>query len=1216
MRHCLVSLFALVFFLLSSAVGAYAQTAKKSSADSVRLARARTDSINKAKKTEAEARIEARKRALDSIKVAREHKLDSAQKAREYKTDSLAAARKHKTDSLTTFRKRKTDSVAAIRKYKESRKYRDSVARAKKNKEKAIVAKREARMDSIKEVRSHYTDSVASARKERTDSIKTVQKARTDSLARVKKYKSSKRYTDSVTLVRRHRSDSIKAVQTAFRDSIASVRKRNLDSAKTARQHILDSTKLVRTKKLDSLKMVRKAKADSLLKKKADKEKLAKAKEKKKLEDLKLKIDLKQKKEREAWSNKTMLKKGWGPKRRLTQNSFTHYNYYFNARRKMEEAEMNMRRVSKENYDSLIGLFPFDPNKDSSLLAADMDSIIHKVSVGIQIHDPRIKWGNDMYLLLGQSYYYKGSYENAATSFRYIIANDQKAKNKKKGKSGYAVKSKDAPSIVEKKKKSKLNFLKHKSVHNDAILWLARTYTTSNQAENAGSVLSLLEYDENLPEDLKGKLAVEKAFAFLRERNYPEASKQLAIANEDDGLPDWLRMRIAFLNGQLLMNNGDYTAAAESFDKVLSFYPKIEMDFYARKYIAQCRLRAGQDVASATGPLKKLLRDGKYAGEYDQIYYVLGTLSAKAGDNQQAVDYFTKSTKTPKGSKKQKAISFAALGDVYYATGSYANAKGAYDSAAKYAGSNSKDKAVAAAVQRSTGLKEVSGPLGVIKEQDSLLALAALSKREQQSAIKRYLRDLQKQRDDSIFKAESGSTAVASAPDADMGGPDAGGGTSWYFSNPSLVSQGASDFKRKWGNRPLTDNWRRAAAQPIGGPKLAGGATSESEDEEEEDEIEKTEDGLPTEEALAAKIPNTQSQKEAAYKIEQKAYILLAKAYVDQLQDYTEALNALDTLDKRFPAHSQKEEELYLRYRIAVKQNKLDKAQGYANELLTKYPRSQYAGLLKPRQSEAKSNESTSEVAAYFDQTYSQLMRHQYTEVLMRVQEAQKKYEDPVYHKRFEIVEAMAYAGSGNYNMADSLTAKFLKTNPSDTLAEWARAVAKFSKDMREGGQPSWYKDLPPVVAKADVKKAEEKKPASMEPSAPPPPSAPEPPKAFSYQVDSQHYGLIILPGLDSRTGGLKKAIAGFNAEKFAPMGLEVVIDMFDMSQSVMIVRNFNNAATAKAYMDELLKVSLFTGYAPGEVQTFIISSRNYTKMFADKTTGNYPSFYSANYAQ
>jgi TolA-binding protein len=88
-----------------------------------------------------------------------------------------------------------------------------------------------------------------------------------------------------------------------------------------------------------------------------------------------------------------------------------------------------------------------------------MDSIIRKVSVGIQIHDPRIKWSNDMYLLLGQAFYYKGNYDNAATAFRYIIASDQKSKNKKGKSANSYTKSKGAPSIVEKKKKSKLSFL-------------------------------------------------------------------------------------------------------------------------------------------------------------------------------------------------------------------------------------------------------------------------------------------------------------------------------------------------------------------------------------------------------------------------------------------------------------------------------------------------------------------------------------------------------------------------------------------------------------------------------------------------------------------------------------------------------------------------------------------------------------------------------------
>ena len=165
----------------------------------------------------------------------------------------------------------------------------------------------------------------------------------------------------------------------------------------------MDSIKVVRDKHMDSIKLVRKKRTDSLAKVKADKEKLAKANEKKKEDALKFKMELKIKQKHEAWTNKSMLKRRWSPFRRLTQNSFTHYNYYYNSNKKMDEALVNMQRQRKENYDSLIGLYPFNPNKDPlRMMSADMDSIIRKVSIGIQIHDPRVKWSNDLYLLLAR----------------------------------------------------------------------------------------------------------------------------------------------------------------------------------------------------------------------------------------------------------------------------------------------------------------------------------------------------------------------------------------------------------------------------------------------------------------------------------------------------------------------------------------------------------------------------------------------------------------------------------------------------------------------------------------------------------------------------------------------------------------------------------------------------------------------------------------------
>lgn len=1155
-----------------------------------------------------EAADTTRKSNPDSVRAARAHASDSLKTARTHALDSMKTARKQKTDSITAVRKHNTDSLATIRKYKDSKHYKDSVAKSRLKKANAIKKSRQEHMDSLKTTRKEIADSIATVRKERTDSIKTIQKHRTDSLAKIKKYRESKRYKDSVTIVRRNHSDSVKAVQKAFRDSVAAVRKHNLDSTKLVRQHYTDSVKTVRTKFLDSVKLVRKHRTDSLAKVKAEKEKLAKANEKKKQDAAKLKIELKIKQKREAWSNKSMLKKKWRPVRRFTQNSFTHYNYYYNANRKMNEALLNMQRTRKENYDSLINLFPYDPNRDSSMMAADMDSIIHKISVGIQIHDPRVKWENDLYLLLGEAYYYKGNYKNAAIAFRYIIASDEEAQKKKMG-TGYS-RSKSAPSIVEEDKKSKLSFLQHKSVHNDAILWLARTYTSAHQIENAESILSLLESDAKLPESLKGRLAIEKAFIYLNEHNDAEASTQLDIAMDDGNLPSWLRTRASFLNGQLLQGMEQHEDAASSFEKTLTFYPKIEMDFYARKYIAYNKLMTGQEMAAAMSPLKKILSDGKYQNYYDQVYYVLGMLAVKANKNEDAITYLTKSTTTPKGAKNQKALSFAALGDVYYSEAQYTNARNAYDSAAKYAPTKNKDKSLLAAEQRSKGLKEISGPATVIHDQDSLLALAQLSKKEQQSAVRHYLRYLEQKMQDSIQAAENAGVNSVAQADADQNGPGSGGdAASWYFSNTTLMQQGSSDFKRKWGNRPLTDNWRRSSA----GSPLAGGSNDEDEGSSGSSANGLQENGLPTEESLLAKIPNTKAQKDLAIKLEQKAYIQLAKAYMKQLEDYNQASRTLDTLDIRIPDHNQKEEELYLRYQIAVKQNKLDKAQQYASEMVAKYPKSEYASAMRPKNTENKNANiiNGQPVAAYYEETYALILQHQYADAIARIDAGRKQIDDLRFTKRFAIAEASAYAGMGQFDKADTVISAFIRSYPSDSLTGWATTVKEYIKQVRNGGKPSWYKDVPDKPIAATDKTAPKTDALPAEPVKPLPPP---PPAMYAYHADSEHYCIVVLPGLDSRTAALKKSLKSLDSAKYASAGLDILIDLYDNTQCILLVKKFADAAAAKKYIDDLKASPALKDYNPSEVQAYAIWSTNYKKMYADKAANPYAIFYKAYY--
>ena len=1096
------------------------------------------------------------------------------------------------------------DSLAAVRKYHNTKHYKDSVANSRKTKAKTMKLARLMHVDSLKQARAHGSDSLSAIRKGKTDSLKGVQKERAEKVAKVKKYKGSKRFSDSVAIHRREHLDSIKRVQKIYKDGIASVRQKELNISKNIRKHQADSMKLSRTKVTDSIKLVRKRRVDSLNKVKLAKDKTIKGKDKQSEEKKKLALILKMKSKREAFTNKSMLKKKWSVLRRFTQNSFTHYNYYYNANRKLEEANANMLRGGqKENYDSLIKLYPFDPDRDSSLLAADMDSIIRKVSVGIQIHDPRVKWGNDMYLLMGQAYYYKGKYNDAATTFKYIISNDEDAKKKE----GTGSKTGGPASIVEEEK-SKLNIFQHKSVHNDAIIWLARTYTQMRMVENGQAVLSLLSTDPNLPEDLVGKVAAGRAFGYIGDNNYTAASEQLAIVTEDPYLPDWLRMRAAFLNGQILQNEGKHLKSAESFERSLDFFPKIDMDFFARKYIAFNTLEAGKDVGEGLKPLKKVLNDGKYVSYYDQVYYVMGQMAAKANKPDDAIKYLTQSATTPKASKKQKAISYAALGDVYYGKGEYAAAKNAYDSASKYAGPGSKDANIIAATQKSKGLAEISGPVGIINDQDSLMELSALSHKEQLSAVRKYIQELEKKINDSTQNAlDAGSNTNTAAEAAN----DPAEASNWYFANPSVMQQGSNDFKRKWGNRQLTDNWRRSTGQAIPATQ-----TNQSGIEEDNNtaETKLNDKGLPTEESLLNKIPNSKDQKELSNRITQRAYINLAKAYLKQLDDYKQSGNTLDTLDSRFPNHNQKEEELYLRYQLAIRQGKLGKAQEYSAEFLSKFPSSAYADLMRPRKEDAKlaSANGGKPVSQYYDETYELIIKHQYAQALSNIDVAKKEYNKPVYRKRFQVAEAMTYVGQGNLNMADTIINGFMAANPSDSLSGWAMEVSEFIKDVRKNGVPLWYKNQP-VWDNSQFAAATKAAAVAKPVVKPPPPKVVRPPDVpimFTNKPEEEHYGMLILSGLDSRTLKLKRAIQAADSAKGAMNAHSVFIDLYSIDEIIFLIKKFHNAQEAKAYIDAFINSPVFSSYKPGEVNPFIISANNYRKVFYEQETDGYKNYY------
>lgn len=1155
------------------------------------------DSTMQARRALLEAQQIERQRILDSTREARIRVADSMRAERNRITDSIKSARAIIADSIAAVRKQRTDSLEAVRKYRNSKRYQDSVSKVRQAEIDERKAVQQAYYDSIRAERKRITDSTIAVRQKFTDSIKAARQIRSDSMAALRKYRESKRYRDSVAIVRQGRLDSMRQTRQLYNDSLVAARKQIADSMTAARTHIRDSITAVRKAYIDSLTKAREARADSLakLREKREKEReiMAKDRERRKQMALELKI----KKKREAWSNEQMLKKKWSLPRRVIQNTFTRYNYFFNARNKMNEALRNMQRTRRENYDSLLALFPFDPDRDSSMLSADMDSIIQKSSVGIQIHDPRTKWSDDLYLLMGQAYYYKGDYKNAEVTFKYIVSikrmlEEQKRKQKKKR--SRPVRTDRSPSIAAEEKKNLWTKLQHRTAHNEGLLWLIRTYTQANEPEQAESVMELLAADPKFPEHLKGRLALEKSFYFLKQGNEEGATEQLNYVVADKNTPNWLRMRAAFINGQLHQQNREYEIAAQDFKKVIDLHPKIEMDFYSRKHMAYSLMYAGGDQDEAIASLKSMLRDGKYLPYYEQIYFVLGRLAANSNNTKDALTYLQKSIEAPKSTDRQKAVSYATIGDIHYMAAQYTDAKKAYDSAAYLAASAPGEQIVEVAFKRSQALDKVTSPLSIIYTQDSLLQLAALPEREQRQVVRRYIRRLEQERLDSIFRAENATPNIG-----ESGNTGSGDLANWYFSNPVLIQQGMNEFKRKWGNRKLADNWRRSSASGFNAGAEFAGNTSEAAENPDLDA-----NGLPTEESLMAAIPNTKERQDESRQMIQRAYTDLGTAYLNLLEDYPRATETLDTLDKLYPNHPHQAEVLYLRYLTALRQNRLDEAAKYTERLQSEYPDSEFAKLIRPTE-ENEQIETNVPVSVYYDNTYDLLEEKQFKDVIQRAIRGRQIYNDSRFQARFTILEATAHAGLASFDQADSIVTKFIGENPSDSLVSWAQAIKEYVKNNR------------PVI---DSTLLNQQNAGALDSLLPPPAAEDsaaktEPIQEYTYNPREPHLFIFVFNEMETRVMGIRAALSDYINMQYSDEQLEIGLEVLDEKNGFVYVKSFENWVQARNFIRKLKANSdIFREFNEGEYQLMVISEKNYQKLLVERDMIPYSAFYKSKY--
>ena len=571
------------------------------------------------------------------------------------------------------------------------------------------------------------------------------------------------------------------------------------------------------------------------------------------------------------------------------------YNILYNGNIAYDEGLKAIRDANTDDYSRVLYLYPVSNHTAAQAATSQMDKTIDKCRKCIKLHsikakpkrdpkkanDPKYKlWlqseefnknMNLAWLRLGQAEFHKGDFLGAVSTFNYIINHYQ-----------------NDPDMIAQ-----------------CQLWIARAYAEMGWQYEAEDMLQRVQIDALSRKHAKLYSAV-KADVLLHGEHYHDALPFVKIAMPFEKRKIY-RPRFAYVLGQLYEKENKSSEAIHAYRQVVRMAPPNEMDFNARIRMAEL---GGK---SSLKKLRTMTKQSKYKDRLDQIYGTMGNIYLAAKDTAKALEmYETAIEQSTQGGTIKAAILLRA-GDLYFELRDYVHAQPCYREAVTIL--TAEDPEYARVQKRSEVLDELIVAYTQAQLQDSLQRLGHMTPEEQRAIVDKIIADLiEAEKQDSIKQAqdalekERDDDGLRSVNTANMLGGAGGQKGEWYFYNPQLVKQGQQEWRRRWGNRPLEDNWRRQSKQVL----IQDENMSEQEAEGDSTMLAndstiavqpkwETDNHKP--EYYLQQIPKTEQDYLACDSLWREAMIVLYYIYRDQLQDEELAQATLMELVERFTGH-------------------------------------------------------------------------------------------------------------------------------------------------------------------------------------------------------------------------------------------------------------------------------------------------------------------------
>ncbi|MFM1963199.1 MAG: hypothetical protein RLZZ172_2044 [Bacteroidota bacterium] len=925
------------------------------------------------------------------------------------------------------------------------------------------------------------------------------------------------------------------------------------------------------------------------------------------------------------------------PVKRAKQNIVTHYNFHFNARNKIEKVISNAKMGHKDTFTQLLSVFNYNLD-NTAQQKQELDSVILKCNNGILLHDLRNDWVDDLYLLMGKSYFYQKKFDSAYDVFQYINYNfqprDKDEAGMEKSIGSNLNNSGNVYTVSSKEKK----ISPHQSVRNDALLWIARTLLEQGQTDEARGMLETLSRDKLFPSRLHSELSETKGDWFYRIKQYDSAAyylKKSVSALENNGE----KSRRYYLIAQLLVMAGQNEAADSSFEKAISLTTNPVMDAYAK--ISQIGLAsANKDketrINENIDALMTMAKKEKYAAYRGIIYAAAAEMEKSRNHNREAISLLIRSNEALLNDANAKNTNSIAIAELAFEAKDYPLAKRYFDSSNITGHVREKQMTIKKSV-----VTDLVKFLNNVSHEDSLQRIAALPERERNELLAELLKKIEKEKSGLLPDRKNiGQAAQRTRFQEDLTGslfPAAQQKGEWYFNNATLKAQGTQAFQLKWGNRPNEDNWRRSAS----GTATARPITSRTRIVQQQ-AVE--EDDTPSVEQLGRDLPLTAKSLQESNARKANAARQLALIYKNKLGDCASSVLWNETLLQSNSNHPELELVLFDLIICCNETGLANKGKRYLAQLEQVNPSGDLLQKLRnPELSAKKVNEKSNAASETYQKIYDQFLSGDFTAAVAAKKNADSVYGQTAWTPQLMYIEAVYYIKSREDSIAITTLKKISQLFPSSPLAPKAVQLAdvvkrrnEIEKELTNMTVVRVKEDSISLANNTELPKKNEQSEKIVKPVTPavekqvaaiespvrdssklkmPEPAvlpAPVQNDRYTFNANAPHAIIMLMNNVDIvYINEAKRALVRYNSIKYPENDFTVNNDKIGNTPFI-IISFFQNATEAISYFDQTAPIAskeIFPWLPSDKYKLYILSPDHLKTMMEEEKTDNFIKF-------